>query len=250
MARLLGLLQSGLMLAVLLMGSIAAFGQSSSLSGTILDPQGNAVASATITATNVATGAVRTTTGSKEGAYQIQQLTRGTYRVRAEAQGFASIVLEDVQVLVSTPVTLNIAFSKVGQVSETVTVQGGESTINTSDATVGNTFNERQIRQLPLEGRNIVSLLANQPGVTFIGNTDTQGNTTDYRNGSVNGGKSDQANVTLDGIDVNDQQQGLAFNSVLRVTLDSVQEFRVTTTNPKSDQCRSQGAQASFVPES
>lgn len=250
MAHTRSLWRSALALLLTLLFASFAFGQSSSLSGTVLDPQGNAVSGATITATNLATGAVRTTTSSKEGAYQISQLAPGTYRVRAEAQGFASVALEDVQAPVSTPVTLNIAFSKLGQVSETVTVQGGESTINTSDATVGNTFNERQIRQLPLEGRNIVSLLANQPGVTFIGNTDSQGNTTDYRNGSVNGGKSDQANVTLDGIDVNDQQTGVAFNSVLRVTLDSVQEFRVTTTNPNSDQGRSSGAQVSLVTKS
>ena len=247
MAHLRGLLQSGLMLAALFIGTVAAFGQSSSLSGTVLDPQGNSVAGATITATNVATGAARSATSSKEGAYQIAQLAPGTYRVRAEAQGFAGIVLEDVPVLVSTPVTLNIAFKQVGAVSDTVTVQGGESIINTSDASVGNTFNERQIRQLPLEGRNVVGLLAAQPGVVFIGNTDAEGNTTDMRNGSVNGGKSDQANVTLDGVDVNDQQNGFAFRSVLRVTLDAVQEFRVTTTNPNSDQGRSSGAQVSLI---
>src|SRR5262245_48683465 len=251
MTHLRGLLQSGLlMLAVLFLGATTAFGQSSSLSGTVIDPQGNAIAGATITVTNLATGATRTTTSTKDGVYQIAQLAPGTYRMRAESKGFASIVLEDIQALVSTPVTLNIVFKQVGQVSETVTVQGGESTINTSDATVGNAFNERQIRQLPLEGRNIVSLLSNQPGVTFIGMTDAQGNTTDYRNGSVNGGKSDQANITLDGIDVNDQQQGLAFNSVLRVTLDSVQEFRVTTANPNSDQGRSSGAQVSLITKS
>jgi carboxypeptidase family protein len=250
MAHLRRLLQSGLMFAVLLICATAAFGQSSSLSGTVLDLQGNAVAGVTITATNVATGAARITASSKEGAYQIPQLAPGTYRVRAEAQGFSSVVLEDVQVLVSTPVTLNITFKQVGAVSDTVTVQGGESILNTSDATIGNTFNERQIRQLPLEGRNVVGLLAAQPGVVFIGNTDADGNTTDMRNGSVNGGKSDQANVTLDGVDVNDQQNGFAFFSVLRVTLDAVQEFRVTTTSPNSDQGRSSGAQVSLITKS
>src|SRR5262247_3562957 len=192
MARLRGLLQSGLTLAVLLISATMAFGQSSSLSGTVVDPQGNAVAGATITATNVATGAARATTSSKEGAYQIPQLAPGTYRVRAEALGFSGVSLGDVQLLVSTPVTLNITFKQVGAVSDTVTVQGGESIINTSDATIGNTFNERQVRQLPLEGRNVVGLLAAQPGVVFIGNTDADGSTTDMRNGSVNGGKSDK----------------------------------------------------------
>lgn len=242
--------RSGLALLLVLFSATMAFGQASSLSGTVLDPKGDAVAGATITATNVATGAARTTTSSKEGTYQLAQLTPGTYRIRTEAQGYKAIVQEDVQVLVSTPVTLNVAFTEVGAVSDTVTVQGGEAVINTTDATVGNTFNEQQIRQLPLEGRNVAALLAAQPGVVFIGNVNADGGVTDERNGAVNGGKSDQANVTLDGVDVNDQQAGFAFNSVLRVTLDAVQEFRVTTTNPNAEQGRSSGAQVSLVTKS
>src|SRR5262245_48565477 len=116
MAHIRGLLQSGLMLVVLFACALTALGQTSSLSGTVLDPQGNAIAGATITATNVATGTARTTTSSKEGAYQFAQLTPGTYKVRAESKGFASIVLEDVQAIVSTSVTLNIAFKQLGQV--------------------------------------------------------------------------------------------------------------------------------------
>src|SRR5262245_39071705 len=140
MDHLRGLLQSGMMIAMLLISATMAFGQSSSLSGTVVDPQGNAVAGATITVTNVATGAARAATSSKEGAYQIPQLSPGTYRVRAEGRGFASVVLEDIQVLVNTPQSVNIAFKQVGAVTETVTVQGGESVLNTTDATIGNTF--------------------------------------------------------------------------------------------------------------
>ncbi|MFN0084968.1 MAG: carboxypeptidase regulatory-like domain-containing protein [Blastocatellia bacterium] len=242
--------KAGLVAFLVVLFTGFAFGQSSSLAGSVLDPQGNMISGATVTATNLATGAVRTTTSSRDGSYQLAQLAPGAYRVRAEAQGFAAVVLEAVQVLVSTNLTANISFTKIGAVSDTVTVQGGESILNTSDATVGNTFNEKQIRQLPLEGRNVAGLLAAQPGVVFIGNTNADGGTTDQRNGSVNGGKSDQANVTLDGVDVNDQQNGFAFNSVLRVTLDSVQEFRVTTTNANADQGRSSGAQVSLITKS
>jgi hypothetical protein len=241
-----GLLQSGLMLAMLLISATMAFGQSSSLSGTVIDPQGNAVAGATITATNVATGTARAATTSKEGAYQIPQLAPGTYRVRAEGTGFASIILEDVQVLVSTPVTLNISFKQVGAVSETVTVQGGEAVINTTDATIGNTFDNTKVLSLPLLSRNIVGLLSLQPGVTASINDSDDAR----RGGYVNGARSDQSNVTLDGVDVNEQQGGLAFFSVLRSTPDSLQEFRVTTTNPNADQGRSSGAQVSLVTKS
>jgi Carboxypeptidase regulatory-like domain len=235
MAQLRGLLQSGLMLVVLFTCAIVAFGQSSSLSGTVLDSQGNAVSGATITATSVATSAVRTTTSSKEGSFQIQQLPPGTYKIRTEAKGFKAAVLEDIQVLVSTPLTVNINLT-VGAVTDAVTVQGGESTLNTTDATIGNTFNSTQIKELPLLSRNVVGLLSLQPGVTTGGN--------------VNGGRSDTANVTLDGVDVNEQQGGSAFFSVLRTTPDSLQEFRVTTTNPNANVGRSSGAQISLVTKS
>ncbi|HEY9436498.1 MAG TPA: carboxypeptidase-like regulatory domain-containing protein [Blastocatellia bacterium] len=247
MVHLRGLLQSGLMFAVLLLSATMAFGQSSSLSGTVIDPQGNAVAGANITATNVATGTARAATSSKEGAYQIPQLAPGTYRVRAEGSGFASIILEDVQVLVSTPVTLNISFKQLGAVSETVTVQGGEAVINTTDATIGNTFDNTKVLSLPLLSRNIVGLLSLQPGVTASISNDSDDA---RRGGYVNGARSDQSNVTLDGVDVNEQQGGLAFFSVLRSTPDSLQEFRVTTTNPNADQGRSSGAQVSLVTKS
>jgi len=235
MAQSRGLLQSGLMLVVLFTCAIVAFGQSSSLSGTVLDSQGNAVSGATITATSVATSAVRTTTSSKEGSFQIQQLPPGTYKIRAEAKGFKATVLEDIQVLVSTPLTVNINLT-VGAVTDAVTVQGGESMLNTTDATIGNTFNSTQIKELPLLSRNVVGLLSLQPGVTTGGN--------------VNGGRSDTANVTLDGVDVNEQQGGSAFFSVLRTTPDSLQEFRVTTTNPNANVGRSSGAQIALVTKS
>jgi hypothetical protein len=174
-------------------------------------------------------------TTNSEGGYQIPQLAPGAYRVRAEAAGFASLVQEDVTVQVNTPLTLNLAF-QVGAVSETVTVQGTESTLNTTDATLGNTFNNVQVKELPLLSRNVVGLLSIQPGVTAAG--------------YVNGGRADQANVTLDGVDVNDQQAGSAFFSVLRLTPDSLQEFRVVTTNANADQGRSSGAQISLLTKS
>lgn len=222
----------GLVLFFVLVSANLAFGQASSLSGTVLDPQGNAVAGAVITATNVVIDASRAATSSKEGSYQIQQLPPGNYKLRVEAKGFKAMVLEDIQVQVSTPLTVNINLT-VGAVSETITVTGGESVLNTTDATIGNTFNEAQIKELPLLSRNVVGLLSLQPGVTAAGN--------------VNGGRSDTANVTLDGVDVNEQQGGQAFFSVLRTTPDALQEFRVTTTNPNANVGRSSGAQIALI---
>ncbi|MCP6725909.1 hypothetical protein NL526_28020, partial [Klebsiella pneumoniae] len=81
------------------------------------------------------------------------------------------------------------------------------------------------MKQIPIEGRNVPDLLTLQPGVSYTGNRTDIDRTQDTRSGSVNGARSDQSNVTLDGVDVNDQSGGAAFTSVLPVTLDSVQEF-------------------------
>jgi hypothetical protein len=220
-----------------------------SISGVVTDPQGKVVPDATVTITNKSTGVSRNMNTGDDGSYTFNQIPPGDYSLRIEATGFKASVRDNVQLLVATPARVDQQL-EVGAVSETVTVTGGEIQLNTTDATIGNTFNQTQIRQLPLEGRNVAGLLSLQPGVTFIGAVDAEGGTTDYRNGSVNGGKSDQANITLDGVDVNDQQTGQSFNSVLRVTLDSVQEFRVVTTNPNAEQGRSSGAQISLVTKS
>jgi hypothetical protein len=231
---------------------IAALGQTgtSTVRGTVTDPQGNVVAGATVTLSNEAKNFTRTQTTNGEGGYVFTSIPPGTYRLEVEAKGFKKSLVSDVQAQVNTASDQSVQL-EIGDVSETINISASsEAPLNTSDATVGNTFTERQILQLPLEARNVAGLLSLQPGVTFFGNVDQQGATTDYRNGSVNGGKSDQANVTLDGVDVNDQQGQTAFTSVLRVTLDSVQEFRVTTTNPNAEQGRSSGAQISLVTKS
>ena len=103
--------------------------------------------------------------------------------------------------------------------------------------------------RFPLEGRNVPDLLSLQAGVAYTGNR-IGDKDQDTRNGAVNGARSDQSNVTLDGVDVNDQSNGYAFTSVLPVTQDSVQEFRVTTTNYGADQGQGSGAQVALVTKS
>jgi hypothetical protein len=164
--------------------------------------------------------------------------------------GFRTTEQKDVQLLVDTPATLNLKL-EVGATKEVVEVSGEAATINTADASIGNAFNQVQVRELPLEGRNIPDLLTLQAGVTYLGNRESLNEqTNDSRNGAVNGAHSDQTNITLDGVDVNDQVNGFAFRSVLPVTADSMQEFRVTTTNYGADAGRSSGAQVSLVTKS
>jgi len=222
----------------------AGYAQSgnSTVRGTVRDPQGNVVAGATVNLTNPEKNFNRTQSTNQEGAYTFNAIPPGTYKLEVEARGFKTASASGVAALVDTSTVRDVQL-EVGAVSETVDVtSGAETAINTTDASIGNSFERKRIVELPLNANNVVGLLSLQPGVT--------------RTGYVNGGRSDQSNITLDGVDVNEQQDGLdvvtdeAFASVLRVTRDSLQEFRVITTNPNAEQGRSSGAQVSLVTRS
>lgn len=221
-------------------------GQSmSSLNGVVTDPTGALIPGATIRIENTTTGWTRSATSDSSGRYFIPQVPPGVYKVTGTAAGFSQVTHERVTLEVNVPVSLNIEFKTVGEVTTTVSVVSEGVQVNTTDATLGNVISSTPILQLPLFARNPANLLALQPGVTQFGDAGSED-----INGAVNGGRVDQANVTLDGVDVNDQLNRTAFTSVLRVTLDSVQEFRSTTANPNADQGRSSGAQISLVTKS
>jgi hypothetical protein len=214
-----------------------------------LDPTGAVIRGVSVTLENVGTGAMRRAVTDSIGDYQFPEVQPGIYRVRGEFPGFTTIVHQNVQLLVNTPMTLDLKFEKVGDVSETITViEPLAAVIDTIDATVGNTIQNTQIVALPLESRNVSGLLSLQPGVVYTGIDDKI--TPDTRGGAVAGARSDQTNITLDGVDVNDQQTGEAFKSVVPVTPDSIQEFRVVTANATAIQGRSGGGQISLVTKS
>jgi hypothetical protein len=154
---------------------------------------------------------------------------------------------KEAELLVSQPATINFSLSVQRSVT-TVEVSSEAQTLNTTDATIGNAAGNATIQALPMEGRNVPDLLSLQPGVVYLGRQINQDQ--DSRSGSVSGARSDQSNLTLDGVDNNDQRQGYAFSGVLRSTLDSVEEFRVTTTNSNADSGRSSGAQISLLTKS
>src|SRR4029077_11448629 len=196
-------------------------------------------------------GAERTGATTSSGGYEFLSLPPGTYALDVEATGFRKYHETSLQLLIDTPATVNVTL-EVGSTTETIEVTAVAETLNTTNASIGITFNENQVKELPLEGRNVPDLLSLQTGVAVTGNRpflETRPDV-DTRNGAVNGAHSDQSNITLDGVDVNDETRGYAFTSVLPVTLDSVQEFRVTTTNYTADQGRSSGAQVSLVTKS
>ncbi|MCC6540251.1 MAG: TonB-dependent receptor [Bryobacterales bacterium] len=240
--------------AAFLMTASTIWGQSlTSLNGLVTDPTGAAIPAAKITATEVNTGVTRETESDGVGRYQFQALNPGLYKLVGKKDGFSDISIQNLRLLVNTPATVNIAFEKVGAVAQTVEVSASGVQLNTVDASLGNSFGTKPILQLPFEGRNVAKILSLQAGVSWVGDTDSVNggvSTAVDRGGVVNGGKSDQSNITLDGIDNNNQQDRTAFSGILRVTLDSVQEFRVTTTNATADSSRGSGAQVSMVTKS
>src|SRR5437879_792341 len=222
-----------------------------SVRGTVTDPSGSAVVGATVDLTNPESKTERTTTTGAQGEYQFLFLPPGTYKLSIAAPGFAKYQQTSLELLVNTPTTANVQM-KLGGTAQSVTVTSEAPALNLVDASLGNSFGEMQVKQIPIEGRNVPDLLSLQPGVAYTGNnTDLdKKKDDDTRSGSVNGARSDQSDVTLDGVDVNDQANGYAFTSILPVTLDSVQEFRVTTTNYGADQGQGSGAQVALVTKS
>lgn len=236
-----------------------AWGQTSTslIRGTITDPQGKAVPGAKVTLTNVATGRVRHTTSTSEGAYVFDLIEPATYSVEVEAAGFKKQILNNVVALIAKPTVADVVM-QLGQVSQTVevTVAKEDILINDRDASLGNNFESVEINQLPLEARDVSGLLSLQPGAT--------------REGYVTGARADQGNVTLDGVDINNAQSGNAADAmgnqilgglasektditagpVLRLNAEAVEEFRVTTANGNADEGRSAGEQINLVTKS
>ena len=233
----------------LMISCVAAIAQTgtTSVHGTVFDKSHAAVAGAKVTLANPVRGMQRETVSSTTGEFEFLALPPGTYRITVEKEGFNKYEQANLQLLVNTPTTLDVMLT-VGEVTTRVEVSAQAAVINTTDASLGIAFGEQQVKDLPLEGRNVPDLLTLQPGVAYTGNrSDTSAD--DTRSGAVNGARSDQGNLTLDGIRVNDEG-GHAFTAVLPVTLDSVQEFRVTTTNSNADEGGTSGAQVALVTKS
>ncbi len=219
-----------------------------SLRGSVRDPTGAVIPGAQVAIVKPDTGFTATRLSDAHGDYIFEQIPPGIYVVTASAGGFGNQQLK-VELLVNQPATLDVKM-EVSSTTTTVEVNTSASAINTADATIGTPFNNAQIQSLPFEGNNVLDLLSLQAGVLFLGDQSTTQQDGDSRSGAVDGARADQSNFTLDGLDDNTQSKGYAFTGVLRSTRDSVDEFRVVTTNANADSGRSSGAQVSLVTRS
>jgi hypothetical protein len=246
---LLGLLALVLLVSLLAPHQGAAQTGTSSLRGTVSDKSGGTVGDAKVHLVNSAQAFTRDMTTGSTGEFEFLAVPPGVYTLTVEKDGFRKFEQTNLQLLVNTPTTSNVTL-EVGSSVVTVEVSAQAQTLNTTDASLGTAFSERQVKELPLEAGNVPELLSLQAGVAYTGNRPDIDRETDTRNGSVNGARSDQSNITLDGVDVNADTKGYAFTAVLPITQDSVQEFRVTTSNYNADEGRSSGAQVALVTKS
>ena len=202
----------------------SAFGR---LAGTVFDNTGGVLPGVSVTLQNTLTGQTQTATTGEAGAFLFPQVQPGLYTVTLTLAGFRPATFTDVAVNVGAERSLTVRL-EVGQVTEAVTVTAGGSLVQTTTPEVTQTVVQRQIVDLPLDGRNPIELIRLQAGVPGIPNRTTT---------AINGGRATWTQVTIDGVNVQDNYIRLnALDFVPnRPTADTVAEFTITTAVPGAD---------------
>ncbi|MGD0729993.1 MAG: TonB-dependent receptor [Terracidiphilus sp.] len=233
------------MLCCILSIATLAFGQTAttSLRGTVKDSSGALVPGANVALVDQGTNNKYHAASNSAGFYIFPNVYPAHYLITISASGFATQT-RTAELLVDQPATVDFTLG-VQAATVTVDVSTAAETLNFADASMGNAVGNTTIEALPMEGRDPINLLSLQPGVLYVGSE-----ITDSRQGAVAGGRSDQGNITLDGLDDNEQIFGTAFTGVLRSTLDSTEEFRVTTSNGTAVAGRTSGAQVNLITRS
>ena len=221
---------TSVILTFLLLGSVPAFGQSTrgSLSGVVKDPNGAAIANATVVVKNAATNEETKVTTNQLGAFSFPSLAPGKYSATIEAGGFKKTELTEVTIEVSQPSAVEVSL-EVGAVTEQVTVTGtAQEIINTTTPTLSKTITAKQVADLPLLSRNPLDLARLQAGLAVNG--------TDVRNASVQGLRGNATNVTQDGINAMDNfVKGSSFFAISAPSLNATSEFSITVGTVGSD---------------
>jgi hypothetical protein len=227
-----------------LVASLSAFAQfeSGTVLGTVYDASHAAMGSATVTLTNVRTGVKLETQTDTNGNFEFVNQRLGSYNVRATAKGFQTQETDPFDLVVNARQRVELTL-KLGETTESVTVTGGVSLLETDSSSRGQVINPREIVELPLNGRAYADLTLLSPGVA---KSPLENGTDSSRDGSfnVNGGRSELNNFMLDGLDNNaygTSNQGFS-NQVIQPNPDALQEFKVETNNYSAEFGRASGA--------
>jgi hypothetical protein len=230
-------------LTILLLSAAFAQTSTSSIAGIVSDATGALVAGATVQVENEATGVANRQTTTEAGLYAFPALPVGSYAVTVEMTGFKKARKNKNVLTVGTPLVVNVVL-ELGDLTETVTVESRADTVETSSATLGNVVTQKAIVELPLNGRNPLTLLTLEPGVVQRSNG---GAGTGVH---VNGSRDMSHNVTIDGIEANESSVNNPTNNVYRLNPDNVQEYKVTTSNATAEEGRNSGASVSVATRS
>jgi len=201
-----------------------------SIVGTVNDSTGASIGQASVTLLNMGTADRRASTTDGAGNYQFVNLPPGQYRVEVEKQGFRRLVRENVTVEVQSVVRIDAAM-QVGDVNQVIEVTEQTPLLQTENASLGQVVEARKVQEMPLNGRNVFSLVALVPGVVPGGQssaTPTGANPFAWANFQIGGGQANQSASYIDGAPNNSNYVN---HTMLIPSQDAVQEFRVQTNN-------------------
>ncbi len=222
--------------AVFFLASLSAAQVStSSITGTVVDNQGLVVVGAKVVGKNEATGVTYETITTSSGDYTLSSLPPGQYTITVTQSGFRTFSSVHNVLTVGTPLVVD-AKLEVGQISEVIQVESTYARIETSNATISDVMDTRQLQNLPLNGGNVLSLLTLEPGVV-------QRTAGGAGSGTHVFGSRDRAhNVTIDGIDANESTVPNPQSNIQRLTREDVEEFRTVTLGATAENGRNSGA--------
>jgi hypothetical protein len=210
-------------------GPVAAQTPTASIVGTVLDPQGLSVEGANVALTNQGTNYTYNTATSSTGAFQFSSIDSGLYRVTVTSASFRVAVVENIKVDTATNYSVPPIKLEVGSAKETITVEAGAEVVNTTDTEVASTVDKKQIEDLPILDRNPLNLLGLEAGVNVSGPSNGNQPTAT----TINGQRTTYTNMTLDGINIQDnfiRENALDFSPNLPFS-SQAQEFTVINQN-------------------
>jgi len=209
-----------------------------SVNGTVTDASGAGVPNATVVVTSQ-TGKEFTAVTNSDGIYKVPAVETGLYKVTTTSSGFKRSVITNVKVDVGQPATANIVL-QVGDVNETVTVAGGGEVLQTETAAVSSTITGRQIIESPIPSRDALDLISLLPGTATVGRP---------RAASINGLPKGAVNITIDGVDVQDNllRSSDGYFTYVRPRVDNLEEVSVNTSNAGADASGDGAVQIKFI---
>ncbi len=242
-----------LVFAVLMATCALAHAQvAGAISGKVEDPSGAGVDAATVTVTSVETGATRTTTTDANGNFRVLSLPVGAQEVKAEKSGFKSAVRTGIDLQVAQEAVVNLRL-EVGDLTQQVTVAEETPVVNTTTASVAGVVGEREVKDLPLNGRSFDSLITLNPGALNYGLKSPNTSTSNGNTFSVAGRRPMDNLFLLNGVEYTGTSQlaitpgGVSGNLL---GIDAVREFNVLTDTYSAEYGKRSGAQVSVVTQS